>query len=230
MYLALPRAFSHAQADTTSRAQVVIAKTAALHDQAEPHFCLACRVLRTVVARFWPEHREPTIASHNRIALQKNRAYASGCHTLTIKVAILPLTCSNLRLNAMWVGQKTADHPYTFIVPQYGSVSVFLPQRIRDLAALARKSRLFRTSVETKYTLAAPARNSQLFTTSVSSSWKGIVQSTFWQLQEMLQGSWLDSAWRPMSWVIIGWHRFGYRFRPCIFMIPQSLFATTTWT
>ena len=88
------------------------------------------------------------------------------------------------------------------------------------LAAPARKSQLFSASKcsmvqYTKYILAAPLRKSQLFS----------AQSTFWQLQERLQGSWLDSAWRPMSWVSVG-----YRFGPCKFMMPQSGFATTTWT
>ena len=38
-------------------------------------------------------------------------------------------------------------------------------------------------------------------------------QTKFWQLQGRLQSSWLDSAWRLMSWVSVG-HRFGYRFGP----------------
>ena len=59
--------------------------------------------------------------------------------------------------------------------------------------------------------------------------YKCSTQSTCWQLQRRLQGSWLDSAWRPMSWVSVG-YRFGYRFGPCKFMIPQSWFATTTRT
>ena len=73
--------------------------------------------------------------------------------------------------------------------------------------------------------LAAPAEKSQLFSTSVvhivhfgSSSWqvatfqyKCSTQNTFCQLQGRLQGSWLDSAWRLMSWVLVG-HRFGHWF------------------
>ena len=54
-------------------------------------------------------------------------------------------------------------------------------------------------------------------------------QSTFWQLQGRLQASWLHSAWGLMSWVSVR-YRFGYRLGPCKFMIPQSWFATTTWT
>ena len=173
---------------------------------------------------------------------------------------ILPCPCGLKKQPRGQPCYPCALYPYALV-----SVSiVFSSASVCSLlAALARKSRLFRTILvyevhsassgskaatfecgarSTFWQLQLESRNcSVVYAVHFGSSGSKVgfsvqvsvvkcsMQSTFWQLKGRLQGSGLDSAWRLMSWVSVG-YRFGYRFGPCKFMIPQSWLATTTWT